>query len=130
MNNKVCYIPSPKYKEIIVAHLWKFIKEVDELYVYFPDYSESELPEREFLWIIISTLKSDETKAIINQAREQRSQKASDNSDNLIEVAPEILEKIKLVASQQSKLIITEFWWHYSTLWKSSFYAEEVKQAS
>ena len=67
MNNKVCYIPSPKYKEISVAQIWKFIKEVDELYVYFPDYSESELPEREFLWTIISTLKPDETKAIINK---------------------------------------------------------------
>ena len=101
--------PSPKYKEISVVHLWRFIKKVDELYVYFPDCLEFELSEREFLWTIISTLKPDNIKAIINQAREQRRKEAPDNSDNLIEVAPEILEKIKLVASQQSKLIITAF---------------------
>ena len=48
------------------------VKDVSEINNYFPDYTDDELPERDYLIAIISTVNTEATQEIIAEAREQR----------------------------------------------------------
>ena len=62
--------------------------------VYFPDFQEGELPDREFMWTILSTLREDAVKEIIRDARKKRAVSAEEDKEELIEIDPEILKMI------------------------------------
>ena len=87
-------LPVPRYKELGVKPLWAFIKEVPELLQYFPNLEKDELPDRYFMWTILSTLRYDEWKQLINNARNARSKSDKENNDELIEIDPEFLNKL------------------------------------
>ena len=53
------------------------------------------------MWTIISTLRPDATKILIEEARKHRSIKPDENRDNLIKVDPEIFKEIQSVVSQK-----------------------------
>ena len=55
------------------------------------------------MWTIISTLRPDATKKLINDARKHRSIKSEENEDQLVEVDPEIFKEIQVVISQKGK---------------------------
>ena len=74
--------------------VWAFIKEVPELLKYFPNWDNDELPDRSFLWTILSTLRHDEWKLLINEARNVRSKNDKQNHDELIEIDSEFLDKL------------------------------------
>ena len=77
--------------------LWRFwqkIKDIDEISEYFPDLKEGELPDRNYMWNVLNTLKPNSTKSIIKAALKNRSIENEGDSDNMIEIAPEYLEKI------------------------------------
>ena len=59
-----------RYKELTVEKILVHIKDLPEYNIYFPDYSEDKLPDRDFLIVIISTIDPEVTKSIINEARE------------------------------------------------------------
>lgn len=84
----------PRYKELSVGHIWSFIREVDELSEYFPDLEEEQLPDRDFLVAIISTLSPDETKTLVAEARAQRSVQKDQDESNLVKIVPDIKEEI------------------------------------
>ena len=87
-------LPVPRYKELGVKPVWTFVKDVPELLQYFPDVQKDELPNRSFMWMILSTLKPDECKQLINEARVARSKKDEENNNELIEIHPEFLKKL------------------------------------
>jgi hypothetical protein len=95
---------APKYKELSVYKLWPFIKEVDELMLYFPDYEEDEFPERDFLYTVISTLQPDVTKKLIQEAREKRSVHKTEDEEELVELDSEIKKEIFGVMAQKSNV--------------------------
>ena len=63
---------------------------------YFPDLNQNELPDRSFLWTILGTLRTNECKQLLEDARKKRSNKTEENKDELIEIAPDFLNKIIL----------------------------------
>ena len=57
---------------------------------YFYDQADNELPERTF-WSVLSTLRSDGWKIILEEARYKQS---DDNNEEFIEIHPYLLNKI------------------------------------
>ena len=98
--------PAPRYKELKVGNLWSFVKEIPDLLAYFPDYQDKELPEREFLFTIISTLHPDATKHLIQEARLKRAQPDPATENELIHIHPRIRDEILGVVTQKGKQFI------------------------
>ena len=42
----------PKYKELSVKKIWKFVKDEEDVMVYFSDYKETELPPRDLQFFL------------------------------------------------------------------------------
>ena len=91
----------PRYKELGIKKIWPLVKEIEELNEYFLILKENQFPERSFMWTIISILRPDVTKKLIEEARKHRSIKPDENRDNLVEVDPEIFKEIQSVVSQK-----------------------------
>ena len=72
---------------------------------YFPDIQEKELPDREFMWTILSTLREDAVKKLIEDARKKRSASNEEDKEELIEIDQEILNLL-LAAPNINKGII------------------------
>ena len=81
------------------------MKDVDEINWYFTDFSENELPERDYLVTIISTINPEATKEIISQAQEKRSIKDNKEKDNLVKVSEEMHHELS-----QMKMMKSKFW--------------------
>ena len=88
------WLPMPKYKEFSCKAVWNFVKEVPELLKYFPDLADNELPDRTFLWTVLSTLRPDGWKIMLEEARKARCKQSEDNNDEFIEIHPDLLNKI------------------------------------
>ena len=87
-------LPIPRYKELSTKRVWSFVKEIPELLKYFPELSDDELPDRSYMWTVLSTLKMEEWKKLVEEARKARGQNLEESKESLIEVHPEILEKL------------------------------------
>ena len=94
----------PKYKELKVQALWNLVKDADEVFSYFPDYTDKQIPERDFLFKILSTIKTDIIRGMIKQSRDARSVVNQEDEDELILIKKDLMKEIKEVATQQSKL--------------------------
>ena len=93
----------PKFAELSIRKLWGFIKENDELKSFFPDYSSTTLPNKEFLQGIISTLRSDETYNLIKTARQHRAKQDDENYEELVHIKKSIKDSIYAVLAQKCK---------------------------
>ena len=87
-------IPVPRYKELGVKPIWNFVKEVEDLAPYFPTFEEGFLPERSFLWGVLGTLKRDDWKQLLKEARSKRGKKEKEEKEELIEIDPQILDQL------------------------------------
>lgn len=94
--------PAPRYKELSVRWLWESVKEVQELYSYFPDYHEQDVPERDYLWTVISSVMPQETKALIQEARAARGVNKREENE-LVRITPQLKDEIFNVVTQKSK---------------------------
>ena len=81
------------------------MKEVDELTQYFPDFDEGVIPERDYLWTIISSIMPDQTKELIQNARKKRGV-SNENSNELVKLTEEIKDEVFSVIRQKSKLLL------------------------
>ena len=90
----VAWLPMPKYKEFLCKAVWNFVKEVPKLLKYFSDLTDNELPDRMFLWTVLSTLRSDDWKIMLEEARKPRCKQSEDNNREFIEKHPYLLKKI------------------------------------
>ena len=70
------------------------MQEIPDLLKYFPDFEPGELSDREFMWTILSTLREDAVKTIINQVRSNRALSNQEDKQELIEIAPSILNEL------------------------------------
>ena len=96
----------PRYEELTVAKIWEMIKDSDEYTIYFPDLKSNELPEREFLISVISTINPEATKSIITEAREKRTIIQSEDEGNLVRVTPEFKEFFRTCSLHKSSLTV------------------------
>ena len=126
--SEIKYIIVQKYSELSIAKIWPLVKEVEDLNAYFPDMKENELPEREYLWTIVSTLRSETTKELIKTARNNRTTKESADQNNLIQIDMSIYQEISAIAAQKRKFKLLHILIKFdSTQRKSPILAQKVK---
>ena len=68
--DEVISLDIPKYRELKVKMLWCFVKKINNLFWYFPDYDSKQLPGRNFILNILSILQISEIKALIKNSRD------------------------------------------------------------
>ena len=71
--------------------------------IYFPDYLETQIPDRKFMYSIISTMFPNALKQLIKEAKNKRALNVDNEDNDIIEIKPEIMEAIMGVLSQKSK---------------------------
>lgn len=91
----------PMLKELSTAAVWPVIKDLEDVRDYFPDLKEKELPDREFMWNVLNTLKPVTTQTLINDSLKNRGLDNEENQEDMVEIAPEYLEKLMKIASQK-----------------------------
>ena len=62
----------PNYPEISVKGLWDKIKEDNEVQKYFPNFKVNQHPEKAFLFDVLSTIKGDYMKKVIQSSHDAR----------------------------------------------------------
>ena len=71
------------------------VKSINEINIYFHDFTSNDLSELNYLIAVISTINPEATKNIVEEARIKRSICSTDDIDNLIEVNPEFKEEFR-----------------------------------
>ena len=104
--DEVTLLAAPKYSELSVEKIWRKVAEIPELKQYFPDLDDGQLPERDFLFSILSTLRRDELKNLIHEARGVRAIANKSNDDDMIAVLPWIKDEMFKILPTKSKLIL------------------------
>ena len=69
-----------------------------------PDYTEKQIPEREFFIGVLATIYPKETEKMVDAAFKARQLQYRKNEDNMIEVTKDIKEIIDSVLSYKSKI--------------------------
>ena len=87
-------LPIPKYKELGVRPMWRFIKDVPDLVEFFPNLKQNELPDRAFMWDILGTKRREAWQSLLEEARKARGKNNNENTNNLIEIAPDFMKKL------------------------------------
>ena len=83
----------------------RYVKNTLELLVYFPDNRDHTLPERDYQWTIICSVKPKETKQLIQDARAKIGVSKKENQE-LVKFSDKINEEILyVVVRQKSKRI-------------------------
>ena len=71
------------------------IKEVADIMIYFPDYSDKQMPDRDYMYSILATTRYEKLKDIVDNSRKQR---AKDNilpDDEFVYIEKNILSEIE-----------------------------------
>ena len=61
----------PNYKELKVQALWNLVKDTDEIFSYFPDDTDKQIPIHDFLFKILSTIKTEIIRNMIRSMRRE-----------------------------------------------------------
>ena len=101
----------PYHKELGVNKLYPKLKGDEKIWKYLPFYWESELPDREFFFSIVSTLYPNETQFLIKTARANRSIKVETDKDEMIEVNKDMLTGLENLLVHPSKFIFNKLWY-------------------
>ena len=78
------------------------VKNINEISIYFPSFEEGSLSDREYLWNVMFSIKTEATTEIIQTARSKRSVTSTSSDENLVEIHPDLLEKLKQLKPQKS----------------------------
>ena len=125
--SKLIEVVVPRFNELKVENVWSLIREVEDINVYFPDLKEHQLPNREYMYSVLSTLRNEEVKNMICNARKNRSIDSKEKEEDLVYISNEIYEEINSVMAQKCKQnrIIKS----YSIQGKSSAFAKKKGKA-
>ena len=102
-NKEVIYFEIPKYPELATKNIWPLIKENDDLMAFFPDLKELQLPEKEFMYGILCTLRPDSVRELIATGVKNRSPTVQEDKGDLIEITKELKDSIMDLYSLKSK---------------------------
>ena len=103
------HVVAPRYKELSVAKLWLYVKEIPEMIQYFPEMKEKELSERDCMWVIISTINPEATTKIVKDARKNRRSEDVMNQNELVEVDPALYKEISEIVAQKGNATQLQF---------------------
>ena len=70
------------------------VKQVQDFMKYFPNLEDNELPDRNFMWTILSTLREDEVKKLVKDARKNRDVGNKEDKQEIIAIQPEFLSTL------------------------------------
>ena len=87
--------------------MWNYIKVLEDLAAYFHDYQNNELPERDFMWGFIFTLRPEDAERLVDEARNSSSLTNNIDNDELIKMAQEFLAALKEITHKKSKENVT-----------------------
>ena len=72
---------------------------------YFPDYTEKQRPDREYLFSVLATTRYEQLKSMVENSRKQRAKENDLSEDEFIYVDKNILSEIEEVMAQKSKYL-------------------------
>ena len=102
-NKDVVHFEIPKYPELAVKNVWQLIKTNEVLFAYFPDLKESQFPEKEYMYGVISTIKPDAVRELVAEGMKSRWPVAQDDHSDLVEVSGDLKHAITNLFSIKSK---------------------------
>ena len=102
-NSRITEIIVHRYPELSVEQIWPMIKDFDDIAIYFPDYAEKQKPDRDYMYSILSTLRYDELKKVVVNARKKRAKENELIDDEFVFIEKNILSEIEGVLAQKSK---------------------------
>ena len=103
MNKNVIYFEIPSYPKLVPKNVWPLIKVSEELLAYFPDYKQTQQPEREFLYSVLCTLMPNAVRELIANWVEKRSPATEEDKGDLIEITHDLKDSILAMFSMKSK---------------------------
>ena len=102
--NEITNIEIPKYEEFSVHKIWPLVKDAQDLFEYFPNYSSKQIPDRHFMFSILWTLRFSIIKDMVSSARKNRSVLENDREDQFVYIEKKLLNEISEVFAQKSKI--------------------------
>ena len=93
----------PHYPELSVGEIWCLIKEIDDITVYFPDYTSKQKPDRDYMYSVLATTRYQILKKIVENARIKRAKENDPVDDGYIFIEKSMLMEIEDVVAQKSK---------------------------
>ena len=79
------------------------MKEIPEIMAYFSDYNKNEYPERQYMFDILFTLKSDVIEDMIQSSRKKRGIVENIDNNEMIEITKEYWNEIFELANIKGK---------------------------
>ena len=95
----------PKYKELLVKKVWRYILDVDDIKIYFSDYKKGELFESDIIFAVVSTVYPKSLCTLIETSRKSKSTKSNEEND-VIKICEEIKQEIMNIVGSKRKLWI------------------------
>ena len=102
-NKNVIFFEIPDYPEFAAKNVWPLIKENPDLLDYFPDFKDTQLPEKEFLYGILCSLNPDVVRELVATGVKNRSPLKQEDKSELIEVTKNLKDSILSLYSMKSK---------------------------
>ena len=93
----------PKYPELATKNIWPLIKENNNLMAYFPYMKDSQFPEKEFMFGILSTLNPDAVRELVTAGMKNRRIDVQDDHGDLVEVCGELKDTVPDLYTMKSK---------------------------
>ena len=122
----------PFYKELSMAKVWNQIKNIEDLKIYFTDLKVNELPEREFMWTVVSSIMPIALRNLVREAQKSLEKDYEEKDSDLVEIDPIIFEKIKETVCLKSKCLLRTFMYYllenYSSQRQSRIFIEKVSE--
>ena len=116
-----------RYSELSVKNVWKYVKDTPDLMRYFPNYLNSQIPDRQFMYSIISSTYPNALKVLINDAKKKISLVENNDDNEIIEMKQEIKEAIMGVYLKEVSTFVFDY--KYSNKRKSCIYVKEGSKA-
>ena len=95
------YIPS--YPELSVKEIWPLVQKDEELVKHFPKYKLKQLPNKDYLFTVLSSLRGEELSELLYKAMKKRSIYDDRLNDEYVKVSNNWIEQFQNVVDLPSK---------------------------
>jgi hypothetical protein len=107
----VRHVKPPRYAELTVSTLYRLCAEDLQVMAHLPDWdrlNRKQQPEKEFVWKIISTLRPEFARKLLERAYQQREEARLESlaGKNIIEICPRFLKMLADTQLTRGKLAI------------------------
>ena len=90
-----------RYSNLMVRKLYPYIKDMQDINIFFHDYYNPELLERKSMILVLCTIISDEIALFVKDSRQKRSVIKNDGNTELIKIRSSIKNEILTVITQK-----------------------------